>query len=318
MTYLFRLILGLWLSLLPPFLPVSVQAQESAHLYLQNLALQDDRLLVVTVQLEDVVDLYGAEVQLQFDPAQLKVRDEDPRLDGVQIAPGPLLAFDDRFVAANKADNQTGVIDFVFTLLKPAPPIQNEGVLATIIFEVSGNGPFTIEVKEAKLVSAKLVAIPVTTTDLFIAEGQVANATPESPGVGSVYRGWIIVGLSGLALGLGLWLWLRSKWAGATVAGSRAGPRRMPGAAGSSTRTAALLTEQGNRAVQQGDLAQAYEHFSRAVELDPANAAAWLGKGFVAQQETEKRICFQRALALDPQNAAAQTALQQLNVQANG
>ncbi len=319
MTFLFRLILGLWLILLPSFSPPPIQAQESAHLYLQNLPLQDDRLLVVTVQLEDVVDLYGAEVQLQFDPAQLKVRDEDPRLDGVQIAPGPLLAFDNRFVAANKADNQAGLIDFVFTLLKPAPPIQNEGVLATIIFEVSGNGPFTIKVKEVKLVSAKLVAIPVTTTDLFIAEGQVANATPQSPFVVSAYRGWIIAGLSGLALGLGLWLWLRAKWAGVTsVAGSRAGPRRMPGATGSSTRTAALLTEQGNRAMQQGDLAQAYEHFSRAVELDPANAAAWLGKGFVAQQETEKRICFQRALALDPQNAAAEVALQQLDAQAKG
>lgn len=313
MTSLFKLMLGLWLIFA---LPWPVQTQEPTHLYLQNVPLQDDRLLVVTVQLKDVVDLYGAEVQLQFDPAQLKVRDEDPRLDGVQIAPGPLLAFDNRFVAANNADNQAGLIDFVFTLLKPAPPIQGEGVLATIMFEVSGNGPFKIQVKEAKLVSAHLMAMPITTTDLFIAEGQITNGASGPQSTLPTYRWWIMAALFGLTLVLGLGLWFRFRWAGAAVvAGAPARSRRMPGSTGSSIRMAALLTEQGYRAIQQGDLTQAYEHFSRAIELDPANAMAWLGKGLVAQQETEKRICFQRALALNPQNTTAQAELQQLDAQ---
>jgi len=64
--------------------------------------------------------------------------------------------------------------------------------------------------------------------------------------------------------------------------------------------------------VQRGDLKLAHEFFSRAVEQDPGNAGAWLGKGLVAEQRTEKRICFQRVLALDPENAVAQTELQQL------
>ena len=56
----------------------------------------------------------------------------------------------------------------------------------------------------------------------------------------------------------------------------------------------------------------AHELFSRAVERDPANSEAWLGKGLVAQQVAEKRICFQRVLALDPDNAVACSELQQV------
>jgi Flp pilus assembly protein TadD len=65
--------------------------------------------------------------------------------------------------------------------------------------------------------------------------------------------------------------------------------------------------------LEQGSIQKAYELFSRAIELDPANAEAWLGKGLVAQQPTEKRICFQRVLALEPSNPTARTGLQQLD-----
>jgi Tfp pilus assembly protein PilF len=61
--------------------------------------------------------------------------------------------------------------------------------------------------------------------------------------------------------------------------------------------------------MDRGEIQMAYELFSRAVEQDPANAEAWLGKGLVAQQTTEKRICFQRVLALDPDNSVAQAEL---------
>ncbi|MBI1877770.1 MAG: hypothetical protein HYR94_06005 [Chloroflexi bacterium] len=315
MTFSLKSILALWL--IPLLLTWSwpIQADEPANLYLQNLPLQDDRLLVVTVQLKGVADLYGAEIQLAYDPAQLKVRDEDPRLEGIQIAPGPLLAFDDRFVAVNNVDTQAGLINFVFTLLKPASPINSDGVVATVVFEIAGNGPFELGVAQAKLVSSGLTAIPVTTTglslnglpDLAAAE----PATTSSP----LGFGWVIVGALSLLFVLFLLLSIRAKWWMTGPAGARPALRRIPGAAGASAsaRTSALLTEQGNRAAHQGDLAQAYERFSQAIELDPANAAAWLGKGLVAQQETEKRICFQRVLALDPQNLLAQVELQQLD-----
>jgi hypothetical protein len=319
MTFFFKVIIG-WLILLALFLPQPIQADEPAHLSLQNIPLQDDRLLVVTVQLEDVVDLYGAEIQLHYDPAQLKVRDEDFRLAGVQIAPGPLLAFDDRFVAVNRVDSQAGLIHFVFTLLKPAPPINGEGVLATVVLEVTGRGPFALDVAQAKLVSSQLTAIPVIITNLSLDRPQDAGsevALGTETALPPNYRG-MIAGLLALLLALLLLFWLRSRRVVVTAgAGAPQPVRRIPGAGGSA-QTSALLTEQGNRAAKQGDLAQAYERFNQAIELDPANAAAWLGKGLVAQQVTEKRICFQRALALDPQNRLAKTELKLLDTHVEG
>lgn len=313
MSFSLRSIVGLCFVLLLLSWPRPVRADGPASLYLQNLPLQDDRLLVVTVQIEGVSDLYGAEIQLAYDPAQLKVRDEDPRLDGVQIAPGPLLAFDDRFVAINNVDTQAGQVNFVFTLLKPASPINTDGVVATVVFEVVGSGPFKIEVAQTKLVSSALNAIPVTTSGLSLNEPDLGTANPGTTVLPFGIE-WLVIG-SGALIVILMALWLRTKWQVDRTSEAQPVLRRMPGAVGSSAsaRAAALLTEQGNRAADQGDLAQAYERYSQAIELDPANAAAWLGKGLVAQQETEKRICFQRVLALDPQNLLAEAELRQLD-----
>ncbi|NJN96738.1 MAG: hypothetical protein HC875_22800 [Anaerolineales bacterium] len=315
MTFPFKRILGLWLVLLPLLLPPPALAQEPIQLVLHSLPLQDDRLLVVTVQLENVTDLYGAEIQLRYDPSQLKARDEDPRLEGVQIAPGPLLAFDDRFVALNQADAQTGLVDFVFTQLKPALPINEDGVLATVAFEVIGTGPLKVEVTEAKFASSRFTAIPVVTTNLVLAGPQTESAAQLQPAVAVSPFGWAIAGIVGVVVLAFVLLQLLPRPEPAT------GPqpvRRMPGVAPLPTRTAALLTEQAYQAMQQYDLPQAYERFSQAIELDPASAAAWLGKGLAAQQPTEKRICFQRALALEPGNVQAQAELQQLDTPIEG
>jgi tetratricopeptide (TPR) repeat protein len=118
----------------------------------------------------------------------------------------------------------------------------------------------------------------------------------------------------GLALAA-LLILLRSKWTGLIARSPvQSGPRRIPGATRASSRSSALLAEQGEQAWQQGNNQRAYELFSRAIELDPANAAAWLGKGLVAEQGTEKRICFQRVLALDPGNETAQAELQKIEM----
>ncbi|GIK41164.1 MAG: hypothetical protein BroJett011_49970 [Chloroflexota bacterium] len=317
MTYFYKITLG-WLILFTFLIPWPAQADEPVQLILRNLPLQDDRLLVMTIQLENVTDLYGAEIQLRYDSTQLKVRDEDPRLEGVQIAPGPLLAFDDRFVALNEANAQAGLIDFVFTLLKPALPINQAGVLATVAFEVTGSGPFKVEVAQAKFVSSKLTAMPVATTVLALAGPQDSEPVSPQPLAARFPWSWIwaITGILGIVITA--LLLFRQAAAGTGVTGSLPAARRVPGVTASPTHTAVLLTEQGRRAMAQGHPAQAYDRFSQAIELDPANAAAWLGKGLVAQQEIEKRICFQRALALEPGNIQAQMELQRLDTSIKG
>jgi len=84
----------------------------------------------VNVRIENVVNLYGAEVHLVFNPALLEVVDADSGRDGVQIQPGPFLSPD--FVAKNNADQTTGRIVFAIAQMPPHEPVSGSGVLATI------------------------------------------------------------------------------------------------------------------------------------------------------------------------------------------
>jgi len=310
----FLTFLGMLLACL--LAPPSAQANGPARLYLQNVPLQDEKLLVANLLLADAADLYGADIQLSFDPAQLRVRDDNPRLDEVQISPGPLLAFDDRFVATNQVDVEAGQINFVFTLLRPAPPINGEGVLATIVFEILADGPYTVEVSHAQLVSFDSQPLPVTVEDLHLSVASELASKPvaaasELPA--TVSRRWY--GLI-LAAGLGFLLlfifsiYLKQKLFSSPEAVSVGSVRNIPGR--SSSHSASLLIRQAHQLLEHGNLSAAYELFSRAIEFDPARAEAWLGKGLVAQDKTERRICFQRVLALEPKNAVARQALEEI------
>jgi tetratricopeptide (TPR) repeat protein len=261
--------------------------------------------------------MYSADVQLHYDPAQMKVQDENPRLEGVQITPGPLLASDPRFVANNRADLENGQIDFVFTLLKPASPLNGDGILATIAFEIRDAGPYLIEVSRARLVSAQLEAVPVTTENLYLNGALQPITQPQYLiSTGTAWQRWRTIALISLLLALALLVILRSRWLVAVLAGRNGGqptPQRVSNSARSSLRSSALLSEQGHHALSQNDIERAYKLFSQAIELDPANAKAWLGRGLVAQQRMEKLICFQRVLALDPNNRRAKLELNQLS-----
>ena len=291
---------------------MSAKAQEPARLYLQNVPLQDEKLLVVNVQVENVANLYGADIRLAFDPDQLRVRDDNPRLEGVQIAPGPLLAFDDRFVATNQVDASAGEIKFVFTLLRPAPPINQSGVLATVVFEIVGDSPFVVEVSNAQLVSLESQRLPVVAESLYLEDSPEPTVIPgDSTGAVSGWGWWF--GLAMLFLLIGLVVWLvrvRLKQTELPERESRpASTRYSPGQGRGATQSASLLTRQAQHLLEEGNTQAAYELFSQAVELDPANVEAWLGKGLVARREIERDICFQRVLALDPDNAVAKREL---------
>ncbi len=92
----------------------------------------------VSIRLDNVSDLYGAEVHLTFDPTLLEVVDTDDQAAGVQIAAGTFLAAD--FVAQNAADNTAGKIDFAISQMPPHDPVTGSGTLAEITFQGKGVG----------------------------------------------------------------------------------------------------------------------------------------------------------------------------------
>ena len=92
----------------------------------------------VDVRVENVANLYGAEVQLVFNPAVLEVVDTDASREGVQIQPGTLLNPD--FMAKNNADPATGRIVFAVSQMPPHEPVNGSGTLATITFRGKAGG----------------------------------------------------------------------------------------------------------------------------------------------------------------------------------
>ncbi len=285
------------------------QAADGARLYLETKPLQDEKVLVVDVQVADVVDLYSAAVQLHYDPSRLEVQDAVAHLEGVQNAPGTMFPTEGRFVITNQVDIQTGNIDFAVTLVNPAPPVSGSGTLVTVVFKIVGSGPTQVEITRAELVSSDYAQIPATAENLAL-DGDLQ---PLTTGRGMPIWGWWVTGMAGVSLAAIVGVSLLRRTRAVPPPMTESAPRKIPTTNLTSSRSSVALTEQAQRALDRGDISLAYELFSRAVEQDPANAQAWLGKGLVAQHVTEKRICFQRVLALDPANVTAQSELQQLS-----
>jgi hypothetical protein len=96
--------------------------------------------------IDNVAELWGAEIQLQFDPTLVQVQDADPGTEGVQIEVGSFPSPD--FVAENKVDNGAGIVNYAMTQLAAKEPISGSGLLASITFQgvSQGNSDLTLSV----------------------------------------------------------------------------------------------------------------------------------------------------------------------------
>jgi hypothetical protein len=105
------------------------------------------------IEVQDVTDLYAAQVQLTFDPSVVQVQDANPlpSAPGAQIRPGDFLDTANQYVLVNEADNATGEIDFAVTQLYPAEARNGSGVLATVIFEAVNPGTSPVQLVGVRL-----------------------------------------------------------------------------------------------------------------------------------------------------------------------
>ncbi len=114
----------------------------------------------VEIRINDVSDLYGADVRLSFDPNIVEVVDADPNTAGIQIADGNLLQ--NILTAKNEADNATGAIWYAVTQLNPQPPANGSGILATIRFRSKNVGATNLTFTFTQLANRNGEEIPAT------------------------------------------------------------------------------------------------------------------------------------------------------------
>ncbi len=89
--------------------------------------------VTLDLRIDNVSDVYGAQVELGFDAALAQVVDADPRVAGVQLSAGEFLAPVD--VLSNRVDNAAGRIEFAASLRGAAVGASGSGVLARIQFK---------------------------------------------------------------------------------------------------------------------------------------------------------------------------------------
>jgi len=118
--------------------------------------------VTVAVYINNVTDLYGADIRLSFDPARLEVVDADLLLSGIQVTDGNFLT--GLFVIFREANNTAGTIKYAVAQVNPTPERSGSGVL----FYVSLRGK-----------SAGTTTLHFTRVDLATREGKKIDATSQ-------------------------------------------------------------------------------------------------------------------------------------------
>ncbi len=117
----------------------------------------------VEIHLDNVGNLYGLQLHVQFDPTKLQVQDADQAQEGIQIAPGVLPAPD--FAVRNVVDNKQGTIDYAVVQLSPRQPAQGSGVVATIHFQGVSKGDSPLTLQQVRLADPDGHELPVQILD---------------------------------------------------------------------------------------------------------------------------------------------------------
>lgn len=114
------------------------------------VAVQMGETVSFTIFVEDVVDLYGADVQMSFDPTVAQVVDADPGKGGTQIEILEDFLSPD-FTIRDRADNVAGTIWYANTQVNPTEAVSGSGPLARVTMESLKPGSFDVIVTSWQL-----------------------------------------------------------------------------------------------------------------------------------------------------------------------
>lgn len=126
-----------------------------------SATIQEYETISVSIRINDVANLYGADVRLSFDPEVLSVIDADEIQYGINLENGEILD-PPYFTIYNNADNTTGEIKYALTQLNPTQPFFGSGVLAVIHFQAKKAGSSDLIFDYIKLGDNTGIEIPAS------------------------------------------------------------------------------------------------------------------------------------------------------------
>ena len=171
---------------------------QGARMWLDPAAVQmapgDD--ITVDIQVENAIELAGAEVHLSFDSELLEVVDADPAADGVQIAHGDFLSPD--FVIQNDAAATAGKIDYAIACIPLDKAVSGEGTLARLTFRAVAEGEAQVIVDRVVLANARGESVEVETDSSLVTisdreQGALRGVLIGAAGTAVVLGGCVVV-----------------------------------------------------------------------------------------------------------------------------
>ena len=134
----------------------------------RSLSVAGSAPVAVDIVLDGLIDLYGVEVHLTFDPDLVRVEDAVPDMPGIQISCGPAFPKGSSFVPLNRVDDEHGTIDFAVTLLNPAKPLQGRITLASFSLSALKSGTADIAFAQVLLANRDADSLPVVSEGITL------------------------------------------------------------------------------------------------------------------------------------------------------
>lgn len=141
-------------------LALALLAPAQAAPVLQMNAVQTDGGVTLTVQVQDISDLYAFQFTLNYDPALLTARDGGT--EGSFLAGGG-----STFFGPGEIDSAAGTISYVFnTLIGDVPGVSGSGDLASFSFGVARGGFASFSLSDVLFMDVAFDDIDVATSEL--------------------------------------------------------------------------------------------------------------------------------------------------------
>jgi hypothetical protein len=158
--------------------PVSAQAVTRVGFF-EVYDVRPGNRIEVPIEVRGVTELYGIDLEIEFDPAIVQVEDADPDKPGTQPALGMFL--DAGLVLFNDVDNQAGTVKFVMTQVNPAEPKSGDGIVLILYFVGLQEGDADLRINFVELAKRTGEGIDVEGVDgslVVSAQADDKDATP--------------------------------------------------------------------------------------------------------------------------------------------
>lgn len=173
------ILLFLLISICSFGLASAVEAQSITRAgLLEDMEIRPGVEVEIPIDIENVTDLYGIDIELEFDPEFWEFRDADTRREGIQPATGTFL--DPGMTLFNIIDMEEGRIHLVLSQVNPSVGKSGTGNILVLYATALKTGTTSFEVSKVELSTRDGIGIEVEGVDgevTIASEAPVVTAT---------------------------------------------------------------------------------------------------------------------------------------------